>query len=207
MISIFRNTGVLIVGAIIVSAGFVTSCTSRKTEPPVAEDVSKLYQEIENSDLFLYEGSQKVWRLESKYMRKSISDTGEIKGTPVRLSLYDSLGGIRSTVLGDSGTTSAKKDRFTVWGNVFVRTEDSIEVRAEELSWSADARKVTSTKFVEITTPSGDVLRGRGLDAAEDFSWWTLRNNVSGEFPNFTERMESDEEFNFGIEESGNDEK
>lgn len=195
--------GLLLFVTALAAAVVGLSCTSRKAEPPVAEDVSRLFQEIENSDLFLYEGSQKVWRLESKYMRKAMSDTGQIAGTPVRLSLYDSLGGVRSIVLGDSGTTNAKKDQFTVWGNVYVRTEDSIVVRAEQLSWSAGTHKVTSEKFVEITTPTGDVLRGRGLDAAEDFSWWTLRHNVSGEFPNFRKRMESEEEFDFGLGKSG----
>jgi hypothetical protein len=37
------------------------------------------------------------------------------------------------------------------------------------------------------------VMRGRGLDATESFSSWTLRSSVSGQFPNFRERMEKDE--------------
>jgi hypothetical protein len=43
---------------------------------------------------------------------------------------------------------------------------------------------------VQIETPKGDVLRGKGLVADEDFSTWTLKQNVSGQFPDFKKRIE-----------------
>ena len=66
-------------------------------------------------------------------------------------------------------------------------------IKTEKLWWNRDVHRVQSDTLVQIETPQGDVMRGKGLDAAEDFSWWTLKRSVSGEFPNFRERVESDD--------------
>jgi len=168
-------------------------CGQKRPDAPVTNDSGSAYQEIENAELFLFDGTKKVWMLRSDYLRKNPGDTGRILVYPVRLYLFDSLGLPATRVLGDSGTTNNAKDRFSVWGNVFVKNQDSTIVRAEQLDWDKNRRKITSTKFVQIQTRNGDVMRGRGLDATESFSSWTLRSSVSGQFPNFRERMEKDE--------------
>ena len=65
-------------------------------------------------------------------------------------------------------------------------------IRTERLWWNKGRRKVESDTFVQIET-KGDVLRGKGLDAVEDFDI-SFKSDVSGKFPDFKERMESNEE-------------
>ena len=97
-------------------------------------------------------------------------------------------------IIAVSENTKKELVEFFVWGNVYIKNYDDQIIKSETLWWNKATRKVGSDDFVEIKTPEGDVLRGKGLDATESFSSWSLRENVSGEFPNFKERMDSDED-------------
>ena len=108
--------------------------------------------------------------------------------------MFDSVGNATTRVLSDSGSTDGSMESFIVWGNVFIRARDSLVIRTERLWWNKGRRKVESDTFVQIETKKGDVLRGKGLDAVEDFSIFSFKSDVSGKFPDFKERMESNEE-------------
>jgi hypothetical protein len=125
-------------------------------------------------------------------MRKELSDTAQMTATPVTITTFDSLGKVVSVILSDSGRTRKQMDRFFIWGNVYIRTAQNMKIRSQSLWWEKDSHKVGSDDFVEITTAEGDVLRGKGLDANESFSRWSLRRSVSGTFPNFRERFEKE---------------
>ncbi|MBD3321795.1 MAG: LPS export ABC transporter periplasmic protein LptC [Chitinivibrionales bacterium] len=174
-------------------------CSDTEQAPPRSKSSARdLVQELENSVLSLYDGAQKVWELKAEYMRKSMGDSAHVLAVPVVLTLFDSLGRTGTKVLADSGTTNAAKDTFTVWGNVFVRTEDSLKVQSELLCWSQGNHRVTTDTYVQIETRNGDVIRGRGLDANESFSRWTIHERGEegfGFFPNFKERVEQEDEF------------
>jgi LPS export ABC transporter protein LptC len=180
-------------------AASLPGCTRNDKAIPRASDTTQtVFQEIEGSSLYLFDGLHKSWMLQSDYMRKSQGDTGSILGWPVKLTLYDSAGAVSSVVLADTGTTNRAKDRFTVWGNVYVRNQDSLIVRAQKLCWSGASHQVSSDDFVQIRTTKGDLLRGKGLDASETFSWWEFHSNVSGRFPDFKRRMDADGDLGFG---------
>jgi LPS export ABC transporter protein LptC len=165
-------------------------------ELPVSEDALRSpYQEFDQATLLSFEGSIKKWRLQSAYMRKPLSDTGAVLAVPVVLSLFDSGGTVTTKVLSDSGTTTAKMESFTIWGDAYVRTRDGLVVRTERLRLDANTRMWYSDTFVEIRTAKGDVMRGKGFEAREDFSHSIFRKNVSGEFPQFRDRVESDDSF------------
>jgi len=170
----------------------VASCSRKKETLPLASgSVMTPYQEFGSSTLFLYEGRYKRWKLESDYMKKPLADTGTMLVTPVKLTLYDSLGNARTRVLSDSGFTTPSLQSFSVWGNVYIRNQDSLIVRPQKLWWIKGTRKVESDTFVQIETPKGDIMRGKGLDAVEDFSRFTFKSQVSGQFPDFKRRAEA----------------
>lgn len=173
----------------------VGSCKKKDEPLPVAQDsVAVPVQKFTGSTLHFYNKGYIQWKLKSEQMEKSLSDTGSIEVAPVTLTLYDSLGNERSRVLADSGTIQSGMEHYVVWGNVFIRTRDSMVVRTESLRWFRDRQEVESDTFVQIKTKKGDVLRGKGLDAKEDFSTFSFKSDVTGEFPNFKERVEQDEE-------------
>jgi len=199
-----RITGTTLCTCVVVlpalmAATLLPGCTRNDKAIPRASDTTQtVFQEIEGSSLYLFDGLHKSWMLQSDYLRKSQGDTGSILGWPVKLTLYDSVGAVSSVVLADTGTTNRAKDRFTVWGNVYVRNQDSLIVRAQKLCWSGASHQVSSDDFVQIRTTKGDVLRGKGLDASETFSWWEFHSNVSGRFPDFKNRMDADGDLGFG---------
>jgi LPS export ABC transporter protein LptC len=126
-------------------------------------------------------------------MRKQGGDTGRILVAPVKLYLYDSLGRIASRVLSDSGTTTNSHDKFTVWGDVFVKNMDSLVIKTQRLYWNKTTHQVSSDVYVQVETKNGDIMRGKGLDADENLNNWTFRANFSGQLQNFKERIENDE--------------
>lgn len=80
-----------------------------------------------------------------------------------------------------SATLSARFGRFdkikrlyTVTGNVVVRNvEEGKVLQTEELHWNPETKKVFTDKFVVIETPQ-EVLKGQGLEAAQDFSSYRI---------------------------------
>jgi LPS export ABC transporter protein LptC len=179
---------------LLVCSGWSGCSRKNKILPHSSDTVLVPYQEIENTSMYCYDGPYKVWRLDADYMRKELSDTAQMLAVPVTITTFDSLGAIASTILADSGRTRREMDRFFIWGNVYVRTADNMIIRSQSLWWDKDTHKVGSDDFVQIKTAEGDILRGKGLDANEGFSRWSLRQSVSGSFPNFKERIEKENE-------------
>jgi LPS export ABC transporter protein LptC len=174
---------------------FLMGCGQKKETLPVSSDAITIpYQELTHSTLYFYNKQYIQWKLEAEYMRKPLSDTGSLLVVPVRLTLYDSLGHVRSHVLSDSGTTSAAMESFTVWGDVLIKTKDSMTVKTQKLWWNKNTHKVGSNTYVQIQTKKGDILSGKGLDAVEDFKKFKFLSDVKGKFPDFKRRVESNDE-------------
>ena len=175
---------------------YLAGCSGKKETLPVAADAVKMpYQELDSSVMYSFSGSKKNWILESGHIVKMLADTGHICGVPVKLTVFDSLGKQTSKVLADTGVADASITEITVWGNVFVKAENGVRVKAQKLTWNQKTHRVLSDTYVQLTTAKGDVLRGKGLDAAEDFSSWRFLHDVSGRFPNFRQRVEKGGEF------------
>ena len=171
------------------------ACSKKKETLPFSSDrVLSPYQVLGKTTLLFYEGKYKRWKLDADYMKKPLVDTGTMLVTPVKLTLYDSLGIPRTIVLSDSGSTTSSLQSFLVWGNVYIRNHDSLIVRTQKLWWVKGNHKVESDTFVQIETVKGDVLRGKGLDAVEDFSRFSFKAEVSGHFPDFKNRVESNKD-------------
>jgi LPS export ABC transporter protein LptC len=181
--------------ALLIFALLLPGCAKKKESLPVSDGGAvTAYQEFGATTLFFYEGRHKRWRLDADYMKKPLADTGNMLVIPVRLVLYDSLGNTRTRVLADSGSTTPSLRSFTVWGNVYIRNQDSLIVKTQKLWWIKDSRKVESDTYVQIETVKGDVLRGKGLNATEDFSRFSFKSEVSGKFPDFKRRVESNDD-------------
>jgi LPS export ABC transporter protein LptC len=187
--------GILVILAAM-SAGLasLSGCVKKKDQLPItADSVSVPYQKFEKTSLFFYDGSTRKWRLDALHMKKDLDSKGLALVVPVRLTIYDSLSQARTTVVADSGTTTSTLENFTGWGNVYITTHDHMIIKTQKLFWNKNTHKVTSDTYVQIQTANGDVLRGKGLDAEEDFSRWSFRSHVTGEFPHFRDRMGSED--------------
>jgi LPS export ABC transporter protein LptC len=170
-------------------------CAPKKDALPVSSGlITAPFQVLNHSTLYFYNKQIIQWKLEAEYMRKPLTDTGSILVIPVILTYYDSTGAVKTRVLADSGTTSPSMENFTVWGDVLITTKDSMRVRTQKMWWVKNTRKVESNTYVQIETKKGDILRGKGLDAVEDFSHFSFKSDVSGKFPDFKRRSETNDE-------------
>ena len=173
----------------------LSGCNSNKNSVPVSsQGIQTPFQEFANATLYFYNKEFMQWKLEAQQMKKTLIDSGSIMVVPVRLTLYDSLGDVRTLVLADSGSVSGPMDSYFVWGNVYIKNSEGMIVRTQRLRWSKEKRKVESDTYVQIETRKGDILRGKGLDATEDFSHFTFKSEVSGKFPDFKQRLENKDE-------------
>jgi LPS export ABC transporter protein LptC len=192
--SMYRVLICFLAGGVLLSLGS-GGCTRNKEELPLAADTVRVpVQEFSGSTLFFYNKGTIQWKLDADYMSKPLTDTGSITLIPVRLTLYDTTGMVRSRVLADSGIIGNEMQRYNVWGNVYIRTRDSMVVRTERLRYFREQHKVESDTFVQIETQKGDILRGKGLNATEDFSKFSFKSDVTGKFPDFETRMETNDE-------------
>ncbi len=179
------------------AAVLIVACGEKKEIMPVSNAlVDHPYQELDTTAMRYYNGGRLQWKLESTHIRKFLADTGHVVANPVKLYVYDSTGKNIMIVLSDSGTTDGPMQLFCVWGNAYIKAENGMRVTSQRLYWNLKAHRVTSNDYVQVKTLKGDVLRGKGLDAAEDFSWWKFEHDVSGRFPNFRERADKGDEFN-----------
>jgi len=177
-----------------VLCGFL-GCAPKKDPIPVGERViSEPHQEFGEATLLFYEHGVKRWRLDADYMSRPLIDTGVISVVPVRITVYDSLGKQSARIISDSGSSDSRMESFDLWGGVYIKNEDGMTVKSERLKWFKNIRKVTSETYVQIETNKGDILRGRGLDAKDDFSRFSFKADVRGRFPDFRRRMEQEDE-------------
>ncbi|MBN1981011.1 MAG: LPS export ABC transporter periplasmic protein LptC [Chitinivibrionales bacterium] len=177
----------------LVCALLLTQCSLKKEQlPKLSDSLAVPYQTINTSTLYCYSGQRLLWKLTSTYLKKNLSDTSSLLAVPVRMIIYDTVKTNTVKILSDSGNTTKNLEKFFLWGNVYIKNWDGLIIQSESLWWDKLTHKFGSEELVEIKTPNGDILRGKGLDATENFSSWTLHQSVSGSFPNFKQRMDSD---------------
>ncbi len=193
----YHSHAIFVLITVIISIFVSVGCAPKKDPLPVGEKIiSAPHQELTKASLYFYQGNIKRWWLDTDYMSRPLADTGNVTVAPVRITVYDSLGKPSTHITSDSGSSDSKMSMFDLWGAVNIKNEEGMVVTSEKLRWHKDARLVTSDTYVQVETKKGDVLRGKGLEARDDFSHFSFNAEVQGVFPDFKRRMEEgDEDF------------
>ncbi len=137
-----------------------------------AEKIQILYSE---------EGKLKVKLNTDKQIKYSNED--KIFPKPITINFYDPTGAITSTLRSDSGRFDSKASIYKVMGHVVV---NQLALRRNlfttELYWNPATKKTYTDKAATIESQlSGEVIKGIGLDANQDFSTMVMRK-TSGFF-------------------------
>ncbi len=97
------------------------------------------------------------------------------------LEFYDDEGKIESTIKANKAFFNKEKNEWLGQEDVVVvNTESGQQLNTEELYWLPTDEKIYTDKFVTIKR-EGEVLHGRGLEASQDMSTYTI-TNPEGEF-------------------------
>lgn len=162
--------------------------------PHSSEEGSEPFQSTQNSEVYSYKGENLIWRMEAEEMYRSFKNgTDSMLAVPVLLYIFNEERTDSTRILADSGITNEEMNRFFIWGNVDIKKHDGMRILSESLWWDKERAEVGTDDYVQIMTPGGDVLRGKGLESDENFNAWSLKGEVSGRFPNFQKRRVGEE--------------
>jgi LPS export ABC transporter protein LptC len=93
----------------------------------------------------------------------------------MKLWFYDKLGNITSQIRGDSAHFFRQTNSYKLMGHVEIfNIQKGETLKTEEFTWLPDQKRVFTEKPVAIHTKK-EIVHGVGLDAAQDFSTYSLR--------------------------------
>jgi LPS export ABC transporter protein LptC len=123
----------------------------------------------------LYSDSAKV-RIQVKAPQQFEMQNGDrLFPKGVKIDFFDAEGQKTSELSGKKGRFKLETNVYTVTDSVVVRNFQKNEVMTtEELNWKQREEKIFTDKSVNIQTPD-ELLKGQGLDAKQDFSWYRIR--------------------------------
>jgi LPS export ABC transporter protein LptC len=129
-------------------------------------------QEAENIVMYYSETADIKVKLEAdKLMEFENGDREFPEG--IYMEFFDETGAISSTLKADQAFYFKEQDLWRGRGNVIVRSYANDEqLDTEELFWDPGIQEIYTDKTV-IMTQGPDIMRGKGMRAAQDFSWYT----------------------------------
>ncbi|WP_216011602.1 LPS export ABC transporter periplasmic protein LptC [Reichenbachiella agariperforans] len=94
----------------------------------------------------------------------------------IYLEFYNAMGQLSSTLRANTGYYFAKEDYYKAEGDVQMKSlAKGDELHSELLNWDPKEERIYTDKFVTIKA-DGEVLKGEGLEASEDFDQYTILN-------------------------------
>lgn len=148
-------------------------------KPPVVNYDGPL-REGENVETFYNEAGVLKMKMKAKKVREFQSGDREFpEGLDVEF--YDDRGNLKSTLHANDAYYFKTDDKWRGRGDVEIKNlEKKDQLNTEELFWTPGNKRIFTEKFVTIRQGK-DVIYGRGLDAAEDLSEYTIQS-PEGEF-------------------------
>lgn len=94
----------------------------------------------------------------------------------MKLWFYDKLGNETSMIRGDSAHFFRQTNSYRLMGHVVINNQLKGElIKTDEFTWLPGEKRIFTEKPVSIKTRT-DIIHGVGLDAAQDFSTYSLRH-------------------------------
>lgn len=97
----------------------------------------------------------------------------------LNINFFDSIGNIKTHLVGDSGIIRERSNLLYVYGNVVVTTADSSKLETDYLFWNTNTDKIQTDAFVRITKQN-DVITGWGMETDPGLTRIKILNQVSG---------------------------
>lgn len=151
---------------------FLFSCQEEKSSKNLVYVGPK--SELTGIDMVFSDSAKSVVRMVTE---KQITLYSEDRVYPKEMKLwfYDKLGNISTQIRGDSARFFRQKNHYKLMGHVKIfNIKKSETLTTDEFTWVPDEKRIFTEKPVQIRTNT-EVFNGVGLDAAQDFSTYSLR--------------------------------
>ncbi|MFM1820793.1 MAG: hypothetical protein RLZZ402_1152 [Bacteroidota bacterium] len=165
-----RNSSLLFL--LLINCAFF-SCRER------ADDSKAFYNgprsELYGIDMVYSDSARKVIRMVTD-VQWTLSTEDRVYPEEVKLWFYDKNGKITSEVRGDSAHYYRVKNTYKLIGHVVIHNIEKEEtLKTDEFNWLVSEKRIFTDKAVQLRTRS-ELVNGVGLDAAQDFSTYSLRH-------------------------------
>ena len=143
-----------------------------------ADDSKVVYagpkSELHGIDMIYSDSARKVVRMVTE-TQLTLATEDRIYPKEMKLWFFDKLGNVSSEIRGDSAHFFRTTNSYKMMGHVVINNVLKGEVlKTDEFTWVPDEKRIFTTKPVSIKTRT-DIIHGVGLDAAQDFSSYSLR--------------------------------
>lgn len=150
----------------------VVSCGREEVEQELVEFEGPLHES--DSIRILYSDSAVVVIVVEAPKEYTFKNEDKEFPEGIYIEFYEKDGSISSTLKADHGFLFSEENRYTGVGNVeVVGLKENSKLLTDTLHWSPGEEKVYTKDRVTIIE-AGDTLRGKGLEAAQDFSSYTV---------------------------------
>jgi len=163
-------------------------CSDEKINPSIEQSVTSndITAEGWNSYLLLTENG----RLKTILHYQHMTDYGE-KGiktlSKIKVDFYDSTQTATSYLTADSGRVEGDGAVMYGIGNVVAINDSGRTLKTEVLVWKRSTQKISTDRFVSITSPKEDV-EGYGFESDQSIKNWTIFKPVITTISNLEEK-------------------
>lgn len=174
---IVRPTQLLRIGVpVLLGAGTLVSCRNDldqvaavevKAEEPDRITLSAEYQFTDSGRVRNVLKAGRIAEYRTEPPRTELSEGLE-------LVFHDAIGRPGSRLTARRGVILPGEQRMQVFEEVVFTNVKGERLETEALTWSQDSDRVHTERPVKVTR-QGDIIFGEGLDAAQDFSRYTIR--------------------------------
>lgn len=103
----------------------------------------------------------------------SLSDPKQLFPEGIKVEFFDAKGTITSQLVAKNAIRQHGKGLVTARDSVVLTTNKGEILETEELIWNEKEEKLSTNKFVKVTSPD-EVIYGFGLEANQDFTYWKI---------------------------------
>lgn len=166
-----RKKDLLVVG-VITLFGALSACGGEEVEQEVEPFTGPLLEADSIRTLYSDSAVVRVMVQGPKQFQFQNGDQEFPEG--IYIEFYESDGSTSSTLVANHGFFFVEENRYTGIGDIeVISVKDNKKLLTDTLHWSQPDEKVYTKSRVTIIE-EGDTLRGQGLEAAQDFSSYTI---------------------------------
>lgn len=160
------------------AALMLSSCNRNDVQKPI--EYTGPLSEAENVELYYSEKDDVKIKMVADLVHEFKNGDREFpKG--IYLEFYDEFGRIKSTLRANHAFFFKTENQWRGRGKVEVKNiQNDEQLTTEELFWKPADEKIFTDKFVTIREKN-DIVFGTGLEAKQDLSSYTLKQQISAE--------------------------
>ncbi|HBH25311.1 MAG TPA: LPS export ABC transporter periplasmic protein LptC [Cytophagales bacterium] len=157
------------------------ACTAPDKKVMEADEYSGPIFEQSDVRTFYSDSAKVMLKMEAPLQYNYINGDKEFP-EGLYMEFYDKLGAVTTTMRCDYCIYDGEEKVWKATGDVEIESfKENQKLNTEELNWDPAKEKVYTDKFVRIETDN-EILMGEGLEAAQDFSTYSIKK-VRGSIP------------------------